>query len=782
MNWFGSLIPRYVLRAALPYFAFTWILLSVIMFVQQSARYADIFFSANLPTGLIWQLSFALIPSVAAFTCPMAVLVGVIIGLAKMQGDSELIALRAAGVGNSQILLPILFLGLILSGFALLINWKGVPLAAQIARKVGLEAALLKLESPVEPGVFNTEIWGYTVYVKSGNPTSGAWENIFIFNEDKPTGVMRLITSKNGRIDTNQEDSELVLEEAFVTTLNTSETVAAAAPVPNVHERVKNLRFVVQTRRGQIIERLSKTEETPDELGLTELAAYARNRQGKERTEAEILWQRRIVLSVTPIFFALLGASLILRFSRGGRGFGFFLALLILIGYYLLALLGEQLARSERIGVLAGSLLPVAATLVLIVWFNLSQRFIAAGGNFKFWTRFREFGTQMYARAKSFGVYGRRGFPNLASGLLDFDIVFNLLKYFALSMGFLTATYLIFTAFELWKFAAAAPDGFSILGKYLLYLLPFIYIQIAPSCLMIATLATFVIKSRQNEVVTWTAAGRSVYRLLLPCFLLMLAAGLFNWQIQERIAPQTNRVQDSLRTELRSSAGGTVGNAGNTAEAKEIKFWTAAKNRIYSYALNVNQTGRDAARDLYVFEFEPTGERLKSLIRAEEAVWRNGEIELRGAARQTVWTNDQRVLNSEVTAREGILAEDFNPFRQIYTKPNHLSARETAEKLEIANSASEKRIYAVALEKKYATIVLPFVITLFTAPFALSLSRKGKVVTIGCAVAVWLVFTGVSNGFEQFGLNGYVAPLVAVWSPLILFTIVGFFLISRLKT
>jgi lipopolysaccharide export LptBFGC system permease protein LptF len=774
MNWFGSkLIPRYVLRAALPYFALTWILLSVIMFVQQSARYADIFFNANLPTGLIWQLSLALVPSVAAFTCPMAVLIGVIIGLAKMQGDSELIALRSAGVGNSQILVPVALLGIVLSGFALLINWKGVPLAAQIARRVGLEAALLKLESPVEPGVFNKEIWGYTVYVESGNQSSGAWENIFIFNEDKPAGVMRLITSKSGRIDTNQEDSELVLEEAFVTTLQTNET----AQKPNVYERVKNLRFVVQTRRGQIIERLSKAEETPDELGLNELAAYARNRQGKERTEAEILWQRRIVLSVTPLLFALLGASLILRFSRGGRGFGIFLALLILIGYYLLALLGEQMARSGRLGVLTGSLLPVAATLVLIVWFNLSQRFIG-GGQLAFWSRLKESWTEKFARAKSFRANGRRSFPNLATGILDYDIVFSLLKYFALSVGFLTATYLIFTAFELWKFAAVAPDGFSVLARYLLYLLPFIYIQIAPACLMIAALATFVIKSRQNEVVTWTAAGRSVYRLLLPCFLLMMAAGLFNWQIQERIAPQTNRAQDALRTHLRSAASaGSASDAsgGGGGGNKETKYWTAADKRIYSYALDEKQTEGETVRDLYVFDFAPTGERLKSLIRAEEAVWKNGGIELRGAARQIVWTDNER-------AQERFLTEDFNPFRQIYTKPNHLNAAETAEKLEVARSAQEKRVYAIALEKKYATIALPFVITLFTAPFALSLSRKGKVVTIGYAVAAWLLFTGFSNGFEQLGLSGYLAPAAAVWSPLILFTIVGCFLISRLKT
>src|SRR5512141_1474568 len=107
----GWLISKYLVQAIVPYFAFSWMLLSVILFVQQASRFSDIFFSVNIPSNLIWQLSAALIPNVIAFTCPMAILVGTIIGLSKMQGDSELVAIRAAGVGNLQITLPIILLG-----------------------------------------------------------------------------------------------------------------------------------------------------------------------------------------------------------------------------------------------------------------------------------------------------------------------------------------------------------------------------------------------------------------------------------------------------------------------------------------------------------------------------------------------------------------------------------------------------------------------------------------------------------------------------------------------
>src|SRR6476659_8280607 len=128
MKLMAAIISKYIIRTIVPYFLFSWLLLSVILFVQQAGRFSDIFFSVNIPAALIWQLMVALVPNVVAFTCPMAVLVGTVIGLAKMQGDSELVAIRAAGVGNFQITLPIVFLGILLSGFAFAVNLEGVPI------------------------------------------------------------------------------------------------------------------------------------------------------------------------------------------------------------------------------------------------------------------------------------------------------------------------------------------------------------------------------------------------------------------------------------------------------------------------------------------------------------------------------------------------------------------------------------------------------------------------------------------------------------------------------
>lgn len=768
---FSLTISRYLIQAILPYFVFSWLLLSVVLFVQQAGRFADIFFSANIPTSLVWQLTIALVPNVIAFTCPMAVLVGVIIGLSKMQGDSELVAIRAAGVGNIQITIPVLIVGLALSIFAFFINLYGVPVAASIVRRVAMQTAIYKLESPIEPGVFNTEIAGYTIYVRDGDIYDGEWKNIFVHTEDPKLGTVRLLTSTNGRIDSSGENSELVLENATAITIDKS-----GGKPKFVSEGIGEVRVAIKTKRGELVQRLGSAELTPDELGLGQLSDYAQQKEGQERTEAQILWQRRIILSITPLIFCLLGTSLVLRFNRKGRGFGVFVALVSLIAYYLLAFLGEQLARTGRVSVWSGGLIPVAICMAAVAWFYFSGQAAVVNR------------ISAYAREWLSGIdlsSLRRPRPNLfvdvTTGIRDFDLITSIAKYYLLTLGFLTAVFLIFTAFELWKFAGTIDGGIVLLLKYLFYLLPFVYIQLAPSAAMIATLATYVIKSRQNEIVIWTSTGQSVYRLFLPCLVFMLALGGVNFIVQEYVAPGSNQIQDELRVKIRSR--------GNL-DSKSKRFWVANDQRIYSFGPgstlgsdnatdSVVGPGRGRAiRDLTIYEFADNT-KLHVVYQADTAVWDGSTITLLENATKTS-VGDGGVVSTDFSGGE--VDEKYNPFLETRKKPSHLTASETKIQIERSEAEVERRSFSIALGKKYSVAFLPFIISLFTAPFALSLSRKGKAAMVGYAVGLWLVFVGVTSSFEQFGINGQLSPGVAVWGPLAVFSLLGVLLLSRVKT
>jgi len=251
----------------------------------------------------------------------------------------------------------------------------------------------------------------------------------------------------------------------------------------------------------------------------------------------------------------------------------------------------------------------------------------------------------------------------------------------------------------------------------------------------------------------------------------MLFVGALNWSIQETIAPKTNVIQDQLRAQIRSRG---------SINKQEGKLWVANDQRIYSFEMTEMKDDQNRkVRNLTIFDFSADQSRLQNVYRAPEAVWEKNKIKFTKTAEKQTLNNGQVEL-SEIT--DGELPENSNPFNNFNEKPSHLDRSETLEQIRESGSETERRNFEIALEKKYTTLFLPLVITLFTAPFALSLTRRGRVATIGYAVGVWLLFMAVTAVLEQFGLNGLIAPVYAVWSPLFLFAITGVYLISRVRT
>lgn len=806
MKRVGKLISRYLLGAVVPYFLFSWVLLTVILFLQQASRYSELFFNVNIPGSLIWQLMIGLIPNVVAFTCPMAVLVGTIIGLSKMQGDSELTAIRATGVGNLQIALPIALLGVALSLFALFVNIKGVPFAAALVREVAMRSAISKFESPIEPGVFYSEIEGFTILARETDPQTGNLKSVFISQQDSANGVYRLITSDVGRIEIAGEATELVLENAAVVTIPEAETGGKYA-----FERIKDIRVALKTKRAELLDRLANSVRLPDEMGLADLTDVAATAEGKTKVEAQIILFRRFVMSLTPLIFCLLGTIMVLRFRRGGRGFGIVLALGALVGYYLVAFSGEQLARAGALPVAFASLLPILASVGAMLWLAYSPRFCFAETLSNF------LGSRFEAlKGRSSGLSFKNRLVDVTSGLRDFDISASVVWYFLLSTAFLLIVFLIFTAFDTWRFASTVEGGEWMLTKYLTFLVPFAYLQIAPSAAMIAALAAYAIKSRNNELVTWAAAGQSMFRLLLPCLGLALVLGAADFAIQETLAPRANQIQDSVRAELRSggkpiqpkrlwttegkyifsyvlgppASDNETENAPSRPSGSQVRPTAPVKSEtadsVANYGASDNDKGRlpknlsngSLVSDVIVLEFSGDKASLQTVYRANSGTFEGSEV---GLSNVIAISRGADSL-SEESRREVRLTTEFDPFRNVGGKPNHLSVRELEESASAASADSERYAYSVGVQKRLAALFVPVVVVLFSVPWGVSLRRAPMVSSLSVAVGLWLLFIGLTNVFEQYGISGSLPPFVAVWAPVFAFATLGIYLISRIRT
>ncbi len=86
------------------------------------------------------------------------------------------------------------------------------------------------------------------------------------------------------------------------------------------------------------------------------------------------------------------------------------------------------------------------------------------------------------------------------------------------------------------------------------------------------------------------------------------------------------------------------------------------------------------------------------------------------------------------------------------------------------------------LQKKLAYPVIAVVMAILAVPFALSTGRRGAITGIATAVGIALVYWTVSGLFEAMGNVSQLPPVLAAWSPNLIFGLVGGYLILKVPT
>src|SRR5260370_1152810 len=609
------LIERYILKAISPYILISLILLTAILFAQQTVRYLEGLFHGLVTSGFVYGVALALLPNVLVFTIPMAVLSGTIIGLGRMGSDSELVAMRAAGVSTFRMVWPALALGAIATTVALYLNVQEAPRAQRDLKIVLVRSALYKMDSPVEPRTFTTDITGHVIYVRDGDKTRGEWGRVFIQSQTADR-LTYLTTAKLGRIDAAAEKSELVLQDAVRTELPAPDARDQSYTV----ERLAQFRFDFNIGRSGLLASMRKSDANPDEMEWGELREFAAQSTGSTQREAEMLLHKRLAFSFSPLLFGAFGGALALRVRRGGRGLGVLLSLLGLLIYYLLTLAGDQMARVGSLPAGVGPWLASALTLAIAIGLLVFKRREVMA----WFTRAKKKPgeTDEPAEPGSSHFAMRQWLVSFPS-LLDLSLLRALGISFLIGFVALVMIFNIFTIFELWRFIASNAATVKVVAQYLFYLFPLVSVELFPGSVLVAVLMTYALTARRREAVAWWASGQSVYRLMLPGLAFALLIGFVSWSIQEPVMPAANVRQYNLRAKIK-------GISAQLAIGSDRRWLVSADGaRIFSYDFDDQ---RQMLLKPSIYDFDARGVELTHVISVEAAKWLTAsELDISGA-------------------------------------------------------------------------------------------------------------------------------------------------------
>jgi lipopolysaccharide export LptBFGC system permease protein LptF len=88
----------------------------------------------------------------------------------------------------------------------------------------------------------------------------------------------------------------------------------------------------------------------------------------------------------------------------------------------------------------------------------------------------------------------------------------------------------------------------------------------------------------------------------------------------------------------------------------------------------------------------------------------------------------------------------------------------------------------VQLQEKLAFPLITFVMAVLAIPFALSAGRRGAITGVAVGIGIAVVYQVVFRLFEAMGNISQLPPVLAAWSPDLLFALLGGYLILKVPT
>jgi LPS export ABC transporter permease LptF len=376
------ILDRYIVREVFRHALLGIAVFTFVFFVPQLVQLMELFVRHSGSGTQIFDLFMCIFPGVLTFTLPMAVLIGVLLGLGRMSADSEIIALTALGIGRRRILLPVGIFALAGAFVTLCMTvWLG-PRAVHRYRTLKTDLVASQISFAVQPRVFDERFPKLVLYVNDVSASGTQWHGVFLAEAGRENGS-QLTLAENAIVIAEPKEGKLELHLKGGTTHEFSREDPDRYSVTAFGQSDWPIQAndLVPAQPRQV----SNTERSLRELVNTNDAGWR---------EARVELHRRLAFPVACLVFALVAVPLGAQPRRGGRAAGSLLAVIIIASYYLLTVMGAGLARQGEVppalGIWGANILLATLGLALLPrmeQFRGESRWMNPAVRFRSWAR-----------------------------------------------------------------------------------------------------------------------------------------------------------------------------------------------------------------------------------------------------------------------------------------------------------------------------------------------------------------------------------------------------------
>lgn len=183
---------------------FTGLLLTVRML-----KLAGLIINKGVGFWAIAKVFAAIIPAFLEIAVPLAALLGVLLAVSRLAGDSELVVLKASGISLRTLVKPVAYFS-IFAGVVTFVSAAYIrPYGNQVLADTLLEIARVRTTSGLSQGVFN-KLGPLTVYSDGINDQTGELQRVLI-DDNRVEGERKILVAKRGQIATDPVNERLLL-------------------------------------------------------------------------------------------------------------------------------------------------------------------------------------------------------------------------------------------------------------------------------------------------------------------------------------------------------------------------------------------------------------------------------------------------------------------------------------------------------------------------------------------------------------------------------------------
>jgi lipopolysaccharide export system permease protein len=331
------LLHRCILRELTLTFSICVFALLSLILIGRGLQLRDIFLGLEFSFADIALLFFYMTPMFLIMVLPISCMLSVFLTFLRMSTDRELIALKAGGVSIYQMVRSPALFSFLCMCFAIFISLHAISWGMSSFRATILQIANTRAKIVIQPGVFNRDIFGLTLFARKVDPITGRLSQIIFEDSTQDEKSSITVLAPEGDIVTDHEQGALIFHLFNGRIYRVTD------------DNVSILEFE-EYKVGLDLESLFSTFDLGD-VRPKEMSWHALRRDKKQsdswhQRRVSVEMHKRWSLPVACLVLGVFSLPLACAFEGVKRQLGIILALVMFLLYYSIFSIGMNMGES----------------------------------------------------------------------------------------------------------------------------------------------------------------------------------------------------------------------------------------------------------------------------------------------------------------------------------------------------------------------------------------------------------------------------------------------------